>query len=160
MNNDVTIKDVIIKSMIVDGWKNAANTEYLGYKFDFVGTKYNILSLANWHILVRFEDKLLTGSGKKIDEEFKNIWKKSKSFVSPKHFLYCIVANNIVDSARKEIGDYHSSGFKLGGVMGAIYLVDLSKEKVHGDIPAFPVVFKLNCEKTIRAFQTAMDIPK
>jgi hypothetical protein len=153
-------KDAIIKGIADAGWKKATKTEYLGYKFDFVGEKYSILSLANWHILVRFEDNLSKNNGKRLDIEFKDILGKSKGFVSPKHFFYCIVANSVNDEVPKEIESYSSSGFKVGGAMGAVYLVDLSKSKVYGHIPPLPVAFKRNSENIVRIFKQAMGVSK
>jgi len=133
-------KNNLIKSIEGKGWKKIRqDSEQFEHHFDIIGERW--FTLTKWFVLVKFTKKLTKENILQFQNDFKDISKKSKSWIWGKCFLYCIVADNIDASI---VNDIEKDSFGLWGVLrmkgggGNIFLVDSNRKKIYGKVPTLP----------------------
>lgn len=122
------------------GWKDIRPGNYLGFDFDYVGSR-KAIGIVQWNVLVRLLPVLDSETVNVWAADFKQMNKKAQSWVMGKGFILCLVAQEIDPAI---LGYLQGSDFGLFGVIrmkgggGTILVSDEKSGQVFGDIPRLP----------------------
>ena len=122
------------------GWKDIVPGNYLGFNFDFVGSR-KAIGVVQWNVLVRFLPVLDSETANVCAADFQQMNKKAQSWVMGKCFILCLVAQEIDPAI---LGSLQGSDFGLFGIIrmkgggGTILVSDEKSGQVFGDIPRLP----------------------